>query len=155
MLRTAIFANALLFVVAIVTYPGLFVINPFVAGLTVMSLFQALSIVGLLMSIALPFWIREGRSSSLSIRILFFVSVLLWPFSILSIRLLLFIGSGDWGFSYLINFPIFAFTDYVLPIVAIVLYLKSSRKDQNQSRILAGRDSWHEDRRSQNADLPT
>ncbi len=127
MLRTVLFANTLLFVVAMVTYPGLFVINPFMAGFTVMSIVQALSLFGLLLAIALPFWVRDGRLKAPRFQVLFLVSVLLWPLSILVIRALLFVGSGDWGFVYLLNFPIFAFTDYLLPGLAIVSFFRLLR----------------------------
>lgn len=109
MLKSVLVTNSFMFVVALISYPGLFVFNPFVGGLTVISLFQTTSLIGLAMSLAMPLWVHRD-SSRTGIHLTFFlISCLLWPVSILAIRMVLFASFGDFGFSYLINFPIFCF----------------------------------------------
>lgn len=114
---------SLVFALEIWTFHKFFFFNPLEAGYPLVSIAQLCWFVALIVLIAVPPVVilraqNEGRLAQL----LFGVAAILWPASILFIRIAALISTGNAYVAYLVDYPIFLFTDLVVPVLYIWMW---------------------------------
>lgn len=126
-MKRVLVLNSLFYTGVVLSHPGFFVFNPFAPGFTILGLLQTLSSAGWILTICLPLisWIVQSIGAS---RMLLLASVLLWPLSLLLIRVFMALVTGDPGFQYLVNYPIFAVTDFIAPALLSWWILAEERR---------------------------
>jgi len=107
------------------TFPTFFFFSPFAAGFSILGVFQLVSIVGwFALVIVPPVLLATKLNFAGAIRALFFVSVIMWPAAMLLIRATLLIQTSNPYLGYLVQYPIFIFSDILVPIVYLVVWAK-------------------------------
>ena len=107
----------------IATLPDFFFINPTGTSSEIRRAELVLSTIGwVLLSTAAPFLLFLYAAGKHGARRYLPITALWWPVSILVSQVTVYILDGAFYFDYLINFPIFIFTDIVLPIFILMLW---------------------------------
>ena len=113
----------LVFWLTIATFPKFFFFNPLHNSDQLRRVELVLSTIGwIVMSTVIPillFFYSHGR-----LKLLKWLPVLatIWPASLILAQLTTFIQNGTFYLEYLINFPIFIFTDIAIPIIVLVIW---------------------------------
>ena len=107
----------------VASFPRFFIFNPFSEGDPVRAGELALSTLGWVLLVVGPLTIlvrfASGRRDLL--RFLPFVA-LFWPLSLLISHTTLALTTGNWYFGYLLQYPLFAITDIVIPSFLLYVY---------------------------------
>ena len=107
----------------IATLPDFFFINPTGTSSEIRRAELVLSTIGwVLLSTIAPFLLFLYAAGKHGARRYLPIAALWWPISILISQVTVYILDGAFYFDYLINFPIFIFTDIVLPIFILMLW---------------------------------
>ena len=110
----------------ILTFPTFFFLNPFSNSLSdLLTVAQVATVVGwILLLLAPPVLValreRVGKNFTLYLSI----AALVWPASLLLVRFAVLALTGDPAINYLFNYPIFMFSDILVPI----LYWRMARR---------------------------
>lgn len=110
-------------------FPSFFFAPPFAAGVTALSVFQLLSTFGWIALIVIPpivFGVPRpltGLGSGLLL-----IGALLWPASVIAIRFALLSMVGNPYLGYLVQYPIFFFSDLLVPALYVVMWRLLTRK---------------------------
>jgi predicted membrane protein len=56
----------------------------------------------------------------------FLLSVLAWPAMLIAIRVLLLVETGDAYLNYLLTYPLFIFTDILVPVIYVFIWRQRS-----------------------------
>lgn len=113
----------LVFWLTIATFPDFFFFNPFDNSDLLRRIELTVSTIGWIISstlIPVIFYLYSHNSKRL-LNVLPFLA-LIWPASLVVAQLTTYIRTGDIYADYLINFPIFIFTDIAIPIIVIVVW---------------------------------
>jgi hypothetical protein len=119
-LSTVLFLTMLSFI-------SFFMYNPFAAGVSILALAQAASLLGWVLLTVLPPLLLSVEIKFRTFSVLFLISALLWPAALILIRFVLFVQIGDPAMTYLYSFPIFLFTDIIVPILYVLMWRSISR----------------------------
>lgn len=105
------------------TFPSFFFVNPFAAGGFLRTLSLLLSLTGWVVLATVPsvmlLLFATGRRTA--IRFMPF-AVLLWPASLIFSHLVVYRDTKAWYGTYLIDYPIFGFTDIALPLTLMLIW---------------------------------
>ena len=113
----------IVFWLLVATFPSFFLFNPFKQADMVRRVELALSTVGWLgLSTIVPFLLFLYASGKTKSRKFLLFFALLYPISLVISQVTVWINEGSPYLSYLRNFPIFIFTDILLPILVIFLW---------------------------------
>ncbi len=107
----------------VATLPDFFFINPTGVGSEIRRAELVLSTVGwLLLSTGAPVCLFYYASGVHKARKFLPVTALWWPVSLVISQVTVYILDGAFYFEYLVNYPVFIFTDIVLPIFVLMLW---------------------------------
>jgi hypothetical protein len=110
------------------TFIGFFFANPFGSGFTFLGLIQAISTLGWISLIVVPpFVLYPRKDANPAKSVWFLIATLLWPASVLAIRITLLVQSGNPYLGYLVQYPLFLFSDIFVPVVYILIWRGSRR----------------------------
>lgn len=105
------------------TFPSFFFVNPFAAEGLLRTLNLLLSLAGWVVLATVPsimlLLFASGRRHA--IRFMPF-AVLLWPASLIFSHLVVYRDTKTWYGTYLIDYPIFGFTDIALPLTLMLIW---------------------------------
>jgi hypothetical protein len=124
-LRLSVIVSAVL-ALQILTFPTFFFLNPLSNSLSVfLTIAQISSMVGWIVLLAAPPLLialreRVGKRFNLFLAI----AALIWPVALVLVRFAVLALTGDPAINYLFNYPIFIFSDVVVPI----LYWRMARR---------------------------
>jgi hypothetical protein len=111
------------FWLVVATFPAFFLFNPFKQSDMLRRFELALSTFGWLgISTAVPFLLFLYASGKTKSRKYLLFFALVYPVSLVASQITVWIRDGSPYLSYLVNFPIFIFTDLLLPILVVVLW---------------------------------
>jgi hypothetical protein len=107
----------------VATLPDFFFINPSGTGNEIRRAELVLSTVGwLLLSTGAPLCLFLYAAGNHGARRFLPVTALWWPSSLAISQITVYILDGAFYLDYLINYPIFLFTDIVLPVFVLMLW---------------------------------
>jgi hypothetical protein len=114
---------SLVFALEIWTFHNFFFFNPLEAGYPLVSIAQFCWFVALIAVITVPpVVILQAQNEGRVAQLLFGVAAIMWPASILFIRIAALISTGNTYMAYLIDYPIFLFTDLAVPVLYIWMW---------------------------------
>jgi hypothetical protein len=113
---------SLVFVLHVLTYKSFFFINPFSAVTPWLAFEQTLSMVGWVCLTIFPPFILAFRDRIQSFNSIFLLSWVVWPVALVLIRVSLLASTGNPFITYLATYPIFIFTDIVVPVIYFVIW---------------------------------
>jgi hypothetical protein len=122
----------IVFWLVVATFPAFFLFNPFKQSDVIRRFELALSTLGWLgISTVVPFLLFLYASGKTNFRKYLLFFALIYPLSLVTSQITVWIRDGSPYLSYLVNFPIFIFTDLLLPIMLIFLWhdLKEKQLD--------------------------
>jgi hypothetical protein len=110
----------------ILTFPTFFFLNPFSNSLSVfLTVAQIATMVGwILLLIAPPVLLALRETIGKNFTLYLSIVALVWPAALLLVRFAVLSLTGDPAINYLFNYPIFMFSDIVVPI----LYWRMARR---------------------------
>jgi len=107
----------------VATLPDFFFINPIGASSEIRRAELVLSTVGwILLSTGAPICLFLYAAGIHKARRFLPLTALWWPISLVISQVTVYILDGAFYFEYLVNYPIFIFTDIVLPIFVLMLW---------------------------------
>ena len=120
--------NFLIFWLTIATFPDFFFFNP-LGNSNILRRFElVISTVGWVsISTLAPILLLLYSSGSSRAGRFLPMCALLWPASLILSQVTRYVQSGSFYFGYLKSFPIFIFTDILLPIILITIWLALKR----------------------------
>jgi hypothetical protein len=118
------------------TFLGFFFTDPLQYGNTVLAFVQYISQFAWVSLVVLPPILLSVRAWNALIKITFLVAVLAWPVTLITIRVLLLVETGDAYLSYLMSYPIFIFTDILVPLIYVFIWVQRG-KIRSRSRTRA------------------
>lgn len=116
-------SSGVVFWLVVATFPDFFIFNPWGSGDVVRGITLTLSSIGwILISVgpALLLWLYAGGRRDVISWLP--VAALWWPISLLVSHITVLLQSGQWYAEYLLTFPIFIFTDIVLPLILMAAW---------------------------------
>ena len=123
---------SLVFVLEILTFHKFFMFNPFEAGYPLVTIAQLCWFVALIVVITVPpVVILRAQKERRVAQLLFGVAAISWPVCIVLIRIAALISTGNAYMAYLVDYPIFLFTDLVIPVLYIWMW-RSFVRTRNQ-----------------------
>lgn len=115
------------------TFFGFFFNNPLQSGSNALTVTQfvsefawALLIVVPPLALALGKWNTFTKTS-------FLIAALFWPVTLIVIRIILGIQVGNPYLGYLITYPIFIFTDILVPVMYVLIWVLINREHRGAS----------------------
>ncbi len=126
-LKLSSYAISSLLVLVTLTFLGFFFTDPLQYGLTALAVTQFISQFFWLVLIVVPPVLISFRSWNPLIKTVFLVAVLAWPVVLIVIRALLLIQTGDAYLSYLVAYPIFIFTDLLVPVIYVFIWIQRGK----------------------------
>ena len=120
----------------IATFPTFFIFNPLQFGVTMISLLQVGSTIAWIVLLFSPVFILHLKHVSKKRAIIQSSLVLFWPVMVMLIRVFLLVSIGDPGISYLLTSPVFAVTDFILPIGISILLFRSTRDNTHKGKLI-------------------
>ena len=121
----------------VATLPDFFFINPTGPDNQLRRAEIVLSTIGwLLMSTAAPFALFAYSAGKHSARKILPYTALVWPISLIISQITVYILDGSFYLGYLIKFPIFFYTDLVLPIFILIIW-HDLRDDNGDAEVFA------------------
>jgi hypothetical protein len=124
----------LVFWLNIATFPEFFFFSPTENSDALRRVELVFSTIGwILMSIVVPLILYLYSHGRRQILVLLPFTAAVWPVSLIIAQLTTYIQTGSFYIEYLINFPIFIFTDIATPIIVFVVWydLKDARLKEN------------------------
>lgn len=103
----------------ILTFPTFFFLNPFMNSLSILlTVAQISTVVGWIVILIVPPVLvalrkRVGKHFTLYLSI----AALVWPAALLLVRFAVLSLTGDPAINYLFNYPIFIFSDIIVPVI--------------------------------------
>jgi hypothetical protein len=125
-LRMSLLISAFM-VLHVFTYKSFFFINPLEALTPWLTFTQVLSMIGWISLTLLPPVLLHFKIRIQKFDILFFASWATWPVALLLIRIGLFANTGNAFVDYLATYPIFMFSDILVPIVYFLIWRNHKR----------------------------
>ena len=117
--------SSLLFLVTL-TFFGFFFTDPLQYGTTALALAQYISQFAWVILIVIPPILLSLKSWTGFVKALFLVAVLAWPAMLIVIRVLLLVETGDPYLNYLMTYPLFIFTDILVPVIYVFIWRQRS-----------------------------
>ena len=107
------------------TYPGFFVWNPTHSVIPILGWLQLASTLAWFAALVAPvvLWYL-GVSFSAAKSRSYLVASLAWPGILIILHVYLLGTTGNIGLAYLVNYPIFIFTDIIAPIIYVQMWRK-------------------------------
>mgnify|MGYP000455707615 CR=1 FL=1 len=120
---------SLVMVLHVLTYKSFFFINPFSAVTPWLAFEQVLSMLGWISLILAPPLLLLYKEKLGRFNLFFLLSWLIWPVAIVLIRVSLLASTGNAFVGYLSTYPIFIFSDIVVPVIYFMMWrrLRSSK----------------------------
>jgi hypothetical protein len=113
----------LVFWLTIATFPDFFFFNPFENPDLLRRIELTISTIGwILISTAIPLILYLFARGNRRLLSLLPVLALIWPISLVIAQITNYFQTGEIYIDYLVNFPIFFFTDIAIPLIVIVLW---------------------------------
>ncbi len=132
--------NFLVFWLTIATFPDFFFFNPLGNQNMVRRYELVISTVGWIsISTLAPILLLLYSSSYNKIGRLLPFCALLWPVSLIASQITRYVQSGSFYFGYLRSFPIFIFTDILLPIILMTVWLAIRHQRRSLARGVTSR----------------
>ena len=118
------------------TYPAFFIWNPTLSAVPILGWLQLASTLAWFTALIAPsaFWYLGENFTPAKSRGYLLVA-LAWPGVLIILRVYLLATTGNAGFAYLINYPIFIFTDIVAPIVYVQMWRKLRTKQSPEKLV--------------------
>lgn len=140
--RLSIVISTVLFLVTL-TFKSYFYFVPFQAGVSLLSILQALTLIGWVLLVAAPplFFASEYRWTSKKYY-LFLASVLLWTATTFAIKINTLITFGQIFAGYLTTYPVMIFFEWIAPAIYAYIAYKVYRPELRRApkRTSADRD---------------
>lgn len=116
------------------TYPEFFFFSPFAYGVSSLSMLQLVSLTGWVLLISVPIIITLSEAPyNAFLRTLFLISAVLWPISLLAIRIVMLVNAQGLALEYLVNNPIFFFSDLIAPVIYLFMWKQLPRTSSKRS----------------------
>ena len=113
---------SVVFGLVVFSYKEFFLFNPLETSPTWLSILQLISVIGWIsLLIVSPLLVLTSRGKSSYTRLIR-ASALLWPGSLLLIHIGLFITTNNAYLGYLLEKPIFIFTDILVPLTYVYAF---------------------------------
>ena len=120
----------------VATLPDFFFINPTGESSQLRRAELVLSTIGwVLMSTVAPIALFLYSSGFKAARRILPYTALVWPISLVISQVTVYILDGSFYLDYLLKFPIFIFTDFVLPVFILMIWMdlrEPKRSDQHE-----------------------
>lgn len=122
----------------VATLPDFFFINPTGEASQLRRAELVLSTIGwIMMSTVAPIALFLYSSGFKAARKILPYTALVWPVSLIISQITVYILDGSFYLDYLMKFPIFIFTDFVLPVFIIMIWidLREPKHDSSEAQV--------------------
>ncbi len=129
--RNLSYVISVVLVLVCLTFFGFFFNDPLQAGLSALTVTQFSSqFAWVFLVIGPPLLLSLGRWDTLT-KTVFLVTALFWPATLLLIRIVLTVQVGDPYLGYLVTYPIFIFTDILVPGLYVWIWVAVVRETRS------------------------
>ena len=127
--RVLSYGISLVLTLVCLTFIPFFFSDPFQSGINPLTVTQFISGLGwILLVLVPPIILAIGRWNGFT-KTSFLIAALLWPVTLIAIRIILGIQLGNPYLGYLITYPIFIFTDVLVPAIYALLWVRMNKKN--------------------------
>jgi hypothetical protein len=116
------------------TFMKFFFFNPFLGGFNILGVFQFVSIIGWIALVLVPPVILNlRRTFTKNMSLILLIATFIWPAAVVLIRITLLIEVGNPYLTYLVQYPLFLFSDIVVPVIYFVIWKRLKADEGSNS----------------------